>query len=106
MIRFIFRSLGLWLLAAAFIFLVYDGVRSLADSTLRVMKTGEAWHNIHSTSLQLAQAGIERHVASWLWYPVIQTVLEQPIWLVLGVLGILFMLLGRRKKPLIGYARD
>jgi hypothetical protein len=36
----------------------------------------------------------------------IQSVLEQPAWLVLGILGILLMLLGRRKKPLIGYARD
>jgi hypothetical protein len=34
------------------------------------------------------------------------TVLEQPGWLVLGVVGILLILLGRKKKPLIGYARD
>jgi len=33
-------------------------------------------------------------------------VLASPSWGVLGVLGILFLLLGRRKKPLIGYARS
>jgi hypothetical protein len=33
-------------------------------------------------------------------------VLTSPTWLVLGVLGIVLLLLGRRKKPLIGYARD
>jgi hypothetical protein len=31
--------------------------------------------------------------------------LAAPSWCVLGVLGILFILLGRKKKPLIGYAR-
>ena len=28
-----------------------------------------------------------------------------PAWGLLGIFGILFLLLGRRKKPLIGYAR-
>jgi hypothetical protein len=31
--------------------------------------------------------------------------LSAPSWAVLGVVGILFLLLGRKKKPLIGYAR-
>jgi hypothetical protein len=33
-------------------------------------------------------------------------VLNAPTWVVLGVLGIVLVLLGRKKKPLIGYARD
>ena len=33
------------------------------------------------------------------------TFLAAPSWAVLGFLGIIFVLLGRRKKPLIGYAR-
>jgi hypothetical protein len=33
-------------------------------------------------------------------------VLEQPVWLVFGIIGGLLILLGRKKKPLIGYARD
>ena len=32
--------------------------------------------------------------------------LEQPVWVVLGILGALLILLGRKKKKLIGYARD
>jgi hypothetical protein len=31
--------------------------------------------------------------------------LAAPSWALLGIFGILFLLLGRRKKPLIGYAR-
>jgi hypothetical protein len=105
MIRFVFRFFGLWILAAAFILFIYDGARSIADNTLRIYKLGDLWSSIHQNSLLLLQPAIERHVAPWLW-TVVQTVLEQPAWLVLGIIGILFMLIGRRKKPLIGYARD
>jgi hypothetical protein len=40
-----------------------------------------------------------------LWNPVAVTVLAAPAWSVLGVFGILLLLLGRKRKPLIGYAR-
>jgi hypothetical protein len=33
------------------------------------------------------------------------TFLDQPVSLVLGVLGVIMMLLGRKKRPLIGYGR-
>jgi hypothetical protein len=106
MIRFVFRFFGLWILAAGFIFFIYDGAKSLADSTIRVTKLGDTWSSIHQTSLLLLQPAVERHVAEWLWDPLILTVLEQPTWLVLGVLGVLLLLIGRKKRRLIGYARD
>jgi hypothetical protein len=34
------------------------------------------------------------------------SLLGSPVWLVLAVLASLLMILGRKKKPLIGYARD
>jgi hypothetical protein len=107
MIRFIFRFVGLLGLAAGFIFLVYDGTRSIADQTLNLTSVGYIWSNIHQNSLLLLQPSIERYLSSWLWQGVIQPYfLEQPAALVLGVLGALLILLGRKKKPLIGYARD
>jgi hypothetical protein len=45
-------------------------------------------------------------IASWLWDPVTVSLLGAPVWLVLAVLASLLMILGRKKKPLIGYARD
>ncbi len=45
-------------------------------------------------------------MAEWLWNPVIQTILEQPTWLVLGMIGAILIVLGRKRKPLIGYGRD
>jgi hypothetical protein len=104
MIRSFLRSLGLILLAAAFVFFIYDGTKSIADQTVYISKFIQTWAEIHQQSLHAAQASVERNVA-WLW-PVLQPVLEQPTWLVLGTVGMLFILLGRRKKPLIGYARN
>jgi len=39
------------------------------------------------------------------WDPAITTVLDQPAWLIFGIVGIVLILLGRKPKPLIGYAR-
>ena len=106
MIRFLFRFVGFVILAAAFVSLIYDGTKTIAGSQVHFTKLGTAWFNFHPNSLQLLQPAIERHVAEWLWNPVIQTILEQPTWLVLGVVGSLLILIGRKKKPLIGYSRD
>jgi len=106
MIRFLLRFLGLWILAAAFVWLVVDGTKSIAGNSLSFTQLGKTWYDLNPNSLQLLQPAIERHVAVWLWNPVIQTVLEQPTWLVLGVVGSILILLGRKKKPLIGYGRD
>ena len=106
MIRFLFRFVGFLILAGGFIALIYDGTKSIAGSTLVFTPLGQIWNNVHSSSLQLLQPAIERHVAQWLWDPVVLTVLTAPAWLVFGILGAILMLIGRKKKPLIGYARD
>ena len=54
----------------------------------------------------LLQPAIEAHAPHWLWDPVTLTILNAPTWLALGVLGAILILLGRKKKPLIGYSRD
>ncbi len=106
MIRFILRFLGLWILAAAFIFLIYDGTKSIADRTdFFITKTSDVWSAIHQASLTALQPILER-LSPLLWDPVAVAVLRQPAWLVLAVIGILLIMIGRKKKPLIGYARD
>jgi hypothetical protein len=106
MIRFLFRLLGLMLIALAFILFVYDGTRSIAGNKIFITQVGDVWSNVHQNSMLLLQPAIERHVAVWLWDPVALTVLTAPSWLVLAIIGALLILLGRKKKPLIGYARN
>ena len=48
----------------------------------------------------------ERYAGPWLWDVLTQYVLAAPSWLVLGIIGSIFILIGRKKKPLIGYGRD
>ncbi len=105
MIRGFFRFIGLLLLAAGFIFLIYDGQRSIADQTLRLTRLSEFWNDIHQSSQQALRVALEGHVP-WLWAHVVKVVLDQPTFAVLGVLGILLMLLFRPRRRLIGYARD
>jgi hypothetical protein len=46
-------------------------------------------------------------MGSLAWRGVIKPyLLDQPMWAALGVVGALLILLGRRKRKLIGYARD
>jgi hypothetical protein len=105
MIRGFFRLVGLLLLTGGFIFLVYDGARSVADDSLRWTRLGEFWNDIHQASQQSFHDMVES-AAPWLWTSVIKVILNQPTFAVLGVLGILLMLLFRPRKPLIGYARE
>ena len=88
MIRFVLRTLGLWILAAGFVFLVYDGTKSIAGDQIYFTKLGDVWNAVNSTSLQLLQPAIERHVAEWLWNPVILSVLTAPAFLVFAVVRV------------------
>jgi hypothetical protein len=105
MIRFLLRTLGLLFLASAFVFLVYDGTRSIAANLLVYSKAEEVWSLVHAASLQQLQPWIEQHAPRWLWNPVATTILGAPAAVVLGIAGAILVVLGRRKKRLIGYGR-
>ena len=107
MIRFVLRFLGLLSLALGFIFLVYDGTKSIADQTVYISSVESTWSNVHQSSLTSLQPEIERRAGTWAWEGLVKPYfLDQPVSLVLAVIGSILILLGRKKKPLIGYARD
>ena len=105
MIRGFFRLIGLLLLAGGFIFLVYDGARSIADQTLRLTRLGDFWNDINQASQASFQHAVEG-ISTTLWSGVVKVILNQPTWAVLGLVGIILMLAFRPAKPLIGYGRD
>jgi hypothetical protein len=104
MIRFLLRFIGLLSLALAFIFLVYDGTKSIADQRLYITRVAEVWATLHETSLPQLRPTLEG-LAPWLWDPVATTVLNAPTAVVLVIFGTILVLLGRKRRPLIGYAR-
>lgn len=105
MIRGFFRLVGLLLLAGGFIFLVYDGARWVADQSLRFTRFGEFWNDVHQSSQQAVRTMVES-AAPWLWNGAVKLILDQPVFAVMGILGILLMLLFRPRQPLIGYSRN
>ena len=105
MIRFLFRFFGLICLAAAFVLVIYDGTKSIAADNLYLTSVQALWDLINAASLARLKPLIVPYANGVLWDPVMLTFLAAPSWAVLGVLGVIFVLLGRKKKPLIGYAR-
>ena len=106
MIRFVLRFLGLLLLALGFIFLVYDGIRSISDGSWLVTKTNYVWIIVNEASLQAFQGLVEHRAGPDVWQFGVAPILDQPASAVAAVLGIILIVLGRKKKKLIGYARD
>ena len=106
MIRFFFRFIGLMCLAAAFILVIYDGTKSIAANSLFLTSVRTLWELINAGSLQKLKPLIDPYAGGLLWDPVMVAILAAPSWSLLGGFGILLLLFGRRKRPLIGYVRS
>jgi hypothetical protein len=104
MIRFVFRFIGLWLLAGAFVALVVDGTRSISAGRLAITQFGMAWDALHPASFEALRAWIEGHLPLWVWNPAVLGVMLMPLWAVLGAIGLVFAFIGRRRERKIGYS--
>ncbi len=89
------RVLGLFLILLAATALFFD--YWAADDGFRLRAVGEIWFQVHPNSLQLLQPALERHVAVWLWDPVMLTLLTWPLAPVLAVSGFVLLFLHRMK---------
>lgn len=99
MIRFLFRLFGLLIFAAAVIFAVMDGARSIAQSEIALTPFAESWATVSQTSLTGFEFLIQERLGMPdLWDSVFVPMLGLPTWGVLGAIGILFLLIGRRRK--------
>ncbi len=106
MFRFFLRFIGLICLAAGFILLIYDGTKSIAGNALFLTSVRTLWELINASSLTKLEPMIRNYAGGYLWDPLTVAILAAPSWSLLGIFGILFLLLGRKKKPLIGYSRS
>jgi hypothetical protein len=106
MIRFLLRFLGLLCLAGAFILAIYDGTRSIAASRVFLTSVRTLWELINANSLAQVKPLVSPYAGGVLWDPGMVAILNAPAFTLLGCLGVVLLMLGRRKKPLIGYARS
>ncbi len=105
MLRFLLRFIGLCLLATAFVFFVYDGTKSIANQGMFYSRFGDVWAIADQNSIDHVQEWLKQK-AVWAWDPYGQAIFNLPIWVVFAVVAMVLILLGRKKKPLIGYARE
>jgi len=106
MIRFLLRFLGLICLAAAFILAIYDGTKSIAASRVFLTSVRTLWELINANSLMRLKPLLTPYAGGMLWDPGMVSILNAPAFTLLGCVGIVCLMLGRKKKPLIGYARS
>lgn len=99
MIRFLFRLLGFLILAGGFVALVIDGTRAVASGTIAFTSAGSSWGAFSPETLAKAREALGAAAQGPLDW-----VLAQPTAAVLGVIGVLFMLIGRRRRRRVGVA--
>ena len=95
--RMLGRVIGWLILAAGLVAGGIDLWASLEEDKLVLKPLGQHWFEIHAPSLNIAQAAIERHVWEPLWLDVIQPILEQPAVFVLCGVGLLLLVVFRRR---------
>ena len=103
MLRGTSRFFGTLLVALALALALYGVYQLASGEPLLFAELGQLWYRRYPTSLQLLQPALERHVAVWLWDPVMLAILTTPTWIVLsglaavaGSLGAILILIGRR----------
>jgi hypothetical protein len=104
MFRLTFRFLGLLLLAAAFAALVIDGTRSIAGGALSLTPLEQTMLWLMPERFAKLKLALQHALPPFLWDPVTVHVLQMPAWFVVGIVGILLMLLTRKRRPQIGFS--
>ena len=90
------RVIGWLLVLAALVVLVADLIAWLDTRHFALTAAGQLWFEISPTTLELAQPAIQRHVAAWLWDPIV-VALTWPAAAVLGAPGLVLLWLCRSR---------
>lgn len=83
---------------AALAVLGWDLWRLIRGEGFQLTSLGMLWFWLAPSSLEMLQPAVERHLAEWLWRYLVFPLLEAPALLDLGVLGLLLLWLGRRRR--------
>jgi hypothetical protein len=103
MIRFLARTIGLWLIAGGFAAAVVDGMKSIAASRPILTFVGGFWAELAPASLLSARALVEARLGGRVWAAAIDPVLANvPVFAAAALVGALFVTLGRPPRAKIG----
>jgi hypothetical protein len=104
MIRALLRGLGYLGLALGFIAFVDDGARYIANNEWSFLAIGAAVDAVLPRAYAGWEAAAKLKLPGFLWDPVLTRALALPFFVVAAVIGVLLLLLGRKRKPPIGYS--
>ena len=92
------RVIGWVLIAAALAFAGVEVFEWVDAGAYQGLALGQVWYRYDASSLNLAQAVVQRYLHPSLWDPPIITLLQWPGWLVAGVPGAALTVLFRRRR--------
>jgi hypothetical protein len=100
------RLFGWLLIALALLALGGDGLRWLESGDLQFIALGEVWRQFAPDSLEAVQTGVQRSLLPVVWDFGLAPILALPAVAVLGLLGLLFLAIFRKraqkKRPRFG----
>ncbi len=102
MFHFLFRVIGLFVLALALVLAVLDITRSITASTLILTSLLESWEVISPSSLLTSKEVVETFTFPFVWDPIIVFVLKLPSWLVLWFVAMILLKLGQKRESPYG----
>lgn len=102
MLRVALRIGGFVLLTCAFVALVVDGTRSVAGDAWTATPLGATAFWLFPAKFPVLQPAVERHLAGWLWDPVLINLFLLPTWLTLGAVGGAAFTASLRRRPANG----
>jgi hypothetical protein len=97
-LRFICRFLGVWLLAAALVFAVIDGAKTIAAAELVTTPVMESWAMVAGAGAEEA-GGRQPIAAPWPLDIAAAWLLVAPTSAALLVIAVILLIVGRRRRP-------
>ncbi|MCX7353842.1 MAG: hypothetical protein NTY59_03245 [Alphaproteobacteria bacterium] len=91
------RFLGWLLIVVAVVALVPDVLRSVRAGVIDTQPIGALWYSLSPGSLIRAQAWVQAYIDPAVWNRGVFPLLTMPAWVPSGFLGVVFLLVTRRK---------
>ncbi len=92
------RIMGVALLLGALIAMAVEAFGWWRDGVWEIVSLGGAWASINANSLVGLGAFVENSISPWLWIEIMVPLLTLPLWLVLGLPGVVLVITTRRKR--------
>lgn len=97
MFQFLFRAVGLIVLALALVAAILDLTRSIAASAIILTPVSASWQSVSARTMAAAEEQARSYLGGYLWDPVLLWVLSVPTWLLLWLVAMVLLWVGQRR---------